>query len=341
MANDVVFTVEGKGKNLKKTANEAGDIGKNVDKSNAALDKAGAKQDAYNRREKGIFQTNLSSGKAYSKLAQNIGGGGSSSLVAAYATLAANVFALTAAFNALRNASQFEQLVQGLNAVGDAAGRNLTHLGEKLQEVTGHAISAERAMRAVAIGTSAGFSAEQLEKLTTVARGASIALGRDMGDAMDRLIRGAAKLEPEILDELGIMVRLDDATSDYAATINKTAGQLTQFERRMAFVTAINEQGLEKFEGIAKAVDPTPYDQLAASLDNLMKTGLGLVNTFLTPMINLMANSTGVLVGTITLFASTISRQMLPFLHDTADSARRAAETNLRNIIPPSHLVSH
>lgn len=326
MANDVVFTVEGKGKNLKKTANEAGDIGKNVDKSNAALDKAGKKQDSYNRREKGIFQTNLSSGKAYSKLAQNIGGGGSSSLVAAYATLAANVFALTAAFNALRNASQFEQLVQGLNAVGDAAGRNLTHLGEKLQEVTGHAISAERAMRAVAIGTSAGFSAEQLEKLTTVARGASIALGRDMGDAMDRLIRGAAKLEPEILDELGIMVRLDDATSDYAATINKTAGQLTQFERRMAFVTAINEQGLEKFEGIAKAVDPTPYDQLAASLDNLMKTGLGLVNTFLTPMINLMANSTGVLVGTITLFASTISRQMLPFLHDTADSARRAAE---------------
>ena len=121
MANDVVFTVEGKGKNLKKTAGEAGNIGKNVDKSNEALDRAGKKQDAYNRREKGIFQSNLPSGKAYSKLAQNIGGGGSSSLVGAYATLAANVFALTAAFNALRNASQFEQLVEGLNAVGDAA----------------------------------------------------------------------------------------------------------------------------------------------------------------------------------------------------------------------------
>ena len=49
MANDVVFTVEGKGKNLKKTAKDAGDIGKNVDASNAALDRAGGKQDAYNR----------------------------------------------------------------------------------------------------------------------------------------------------------------------------------------------------------------------------------------------------------------------------------------------------
>ena len=118
MANDVVFTVEGKGKNLKKTANEAGDIGKNVDKSNAALDKAGKKQDSYNRREKGIFQTNLSSGKAYSKLAQNIGGGGSSSLVAAYATLAANVFALTAAFNAFqsRNTAAVEGPLEDLPA---------------------------------------------------------------------------------------------------------------------------------------------------------------------------------------------------------------------------------
>ena len=35
------------------------------------------------------------------------GGGGSSGLVAAYATLAANVFAATAAFNAFRSAAAF------------------------------------------------------------------------------------------------------------------------------------------------------------------------------------------------------------------------------------------
>ena len=322
---DVKFTVEGKGKNLKKTAQEAGDIGKNVDKSNAALDRAGGKQDAYNRREKGIYQTNLSSGKAYSKLAQNIGGGGSSSLVGAYATLAANVFALSAAFHALRDAAQFEQLVEGLNAVGDAAGRNLGHLGERLKEITDNAISAERAMRAVAVGTSAGFSAVQLEKLTTVAKGASIALGRDMGDAMDRLVRGAAKLEPEILDELGIMVRLDEATENYAAQIGKTAGALTQFERRMAFINAINEQGLEKFESIAESVDPVPYDQLAASLNNLGKAFLGLVNGALRPFIDLLASSQTALVGATALFASTITRQMLPALHNMAGNARQAA----------------
>jgi len=326
MANDVVFTVEGKGKNLKKTADDAGNIGKNVDKSNAALDRASTKQNTYNKQEKGIYQTNLSSGKAYSKLAQTIGGGGSSALVGAYATLAANVFALTAAFNALRSAAQFEQLTQGLEAVGDAAGRNLGHLGEKLREVTDNAISAERALKAVAVGTSAGFSATQLEQLTVVAKGASLALGRNMEDAMDRLVRGAAKLEPEILDELGIMVRLDDATSDYAATLGKTASDLTQFERRMAFVNAINEQGIDKFGQIAESVDPVAYDQLAASLDGLLKSLLSVVNIGLRPLIDFMANSTAGLTGGLILFASTITRQMAPALHNIAGNAREAAK---------------
>ena len=57
-----------------------------------------------------------------------------------------------------------------------------------------------------------------------------LALGRDLGDAFDRLVRGAAKLEPEILDELGIMVRLDDAVQQYATELGKSANELTSFE---------------------------------------------------------------------------------------------------------------
>ena len=40
---------------------------------------------------------------------------------------------------------------------------------------------------------SAGFDSEQLEGLTKVAKGASLALGRDMEDALSRLARGAAR----------------------------------------------------------------------------------------------------------------------------------------------------
>ena len=50
---------------------------------------------------------------------------GSNGLVGAYATLAANVFALTAAFGALSRASALQQLEKALVATGNAAGANL------------------------------------------------------------------------------------------------------------------------------------------------------------------------------------------------------------------------
>ena len=253
-------------------------------------------------------------------------GSGSSGLVGAYATLMANVFALTAAFGELRRAAALEQVVQGLEATGAAAGVNLAFASTKLQEVTGFAISAEEALKGMALGASAGFSTSQMEGLATVARGASIALGRDMGDAMDRLTRGTAKLEPEILDELGIMVRLDDATTEYAATLGKTADDLTQYERRQAFLNATLEQGQKKFKDVIEAADTNPYDRLAAAMNNLVKSGLTLVNKVLGPLASMLANSTGALIGAVVLFGSTISRQLLPGLSDMAKGVASAAQ---------------
>ena len=43
-------------------------------------------------------------------------------------------------------------------------------------------------------------------ELAEVAKNAAGALGRDVNDALDRLTRGVTKLEPELLDEIGIMV---------------------------------------------------------------------------------------------------------------------------------------
>lgn len=141
---------------------------------------------------------------------------GSGGLVGAYAALAANVFAITAGFGVLSRSSALNQLEQGLIAVGNAAGQNLPYVSKQLKILTDNAISTEQAMRSTALAISAGFSTKDLLDLTKVAKGASIALGRDMGDALDRLVRGTAKLEPEILDELGIMVKIEKATEDYA-----------------------------------------------------------------------------------------------------------------------------
>jgi len=286
-------------------------VSQKAEQAAKSTEKLANSRDRYSKGEKGVAGATSNSTKAFSKMQQSIGSG-SSGLVAAYATLAANIFALTAAFGVLRRAAAFEQLTAGLDEVGAASGRNLPFTARKLQEVTDGAISAEQALRATAVASSAGFSSGQLEKLTKVAKGASIALGRDMGDALDRLVRGTAKLEPEILDELGIIVRLDDATRDYAAALGKTATDLTTFERQQAFLNATTEQGLKKFGDIAESLDANPYDQLAASFANLAQTGLELANKVLVPIVNLLAESPGALLGVLILFTKSIASSLLP-----------------------------
>ena len=297
-------------------------VGKDADRAAAGLDKARKSGDKYQKVQKGIGQTGLSSAKGFSKMAGSIQGG----LVPAYATLAAHVFAVTAAFGVLSRAQAVKQLNEGLLFTGRAAGDNLTIVTKNLKEITDNAISSADAMRALAVGVSAGFSESQMEGLTRVAKGASLALGRDMTDALDRLVRGAAKLEPEILDELGIMVRLDDATEKYAASLGIAVGELTQFERRMAFTNEIIEQGQSKFGALSQSVASNPFNQLASTFDNLVKSGMNLLNSVFGPIAGFLAGSTTALVGAIGALGTGVVTMMIPALTQGGQAAREFAD---------------
>ena len=248
----IEFQIVQKGGKISAIAKETDQLTKAQDKAAGSQKKLTKQQDmGYGRQKQGLVQT-ANSTKNFSKLANTIDGdgGGGTSLVGAYATLAANVFAASAAFNALSRAAEFQQLQQGLEIVGNQSGRTLSVLADNLRDATDGALSLEQASRGAALGVSGGFGAKELTGLAEIAKGASIALGRDLGDAFDRLTRGAIKLEPEILDELGIMVRLDDAVEKYAAQLGKSAGALSQLERRQAFMNEILEQGATKFGDI-------------------------------------------------------------------------------------------
>jgi hypothetical protein len=323
--NDISFKVVATADGFDIVRSKQKGLADSIDKTNKStkdLDKTQEKN--YGRQKQGLIQT-ANGTKNFSKLSQSIGGG-SSGLVGAYATLAANVFAASAAFNAFRQAAAFEQLVEGFTFMANESGRTTSIVVDRLKEITGEALSTQEALQGASLALSAGFSTTQLEGLAKVARGASLALGRNLNDAFDRLTRGAIKLEPEILDELGIMVRLDDATDAYANTLGKTSAQLTQFQRQTAFLTAINEQGAKKYGDIADAIDVNPYDKLAAAFTDLTKAGLTSINTVLIPIANLFSGSGSAMIGGLVLFGSTILTSMIPALGQMSQRAADAAD---------------
>jgi hypothetical protein len=328
--NKVAFEVVVTSKGFKVVQQEQGKLAASLDKTDKKTKNLNKTQDKhYGRQKQGLIQT-ANSTKNFSKLSQTIDGGGSgTSLVGAYATLAANVFAASAAFNALSRAAEFEKLREGLEIVGNQSGRTLSILADNLREATGMALSLEQAMSAAAIGISGGFGERELEGLAKVAKGAALTLGRSLPDAFDRLTRGAIKLEPEILDELGIMVRLDDAVEKYAAQLGKSVGSLTQMERRQAFMNEILEQGTAKFGDIAEAVDPTPYQKLGAAFGDLTKNIFTFFNETLglNVVVGILANSTTALGGAMLIFGSTIATQIVPALGQMAEKTAVVAES--------------
>ena len=323
--NKIVFEVVATSKGFKVVQDQQEKLGKSVDKNTKSFKEGNKKQDDYfNRQEKGVIGV-ANGTKSFSKMQQTIGSG-SSGLVGAYATLAANVFAATAAFNALRQAAQVETLAQGFDFLANAAGRSSDIIAGKLREITNNAVSLEEALRSSAIAITSGFGTKEIEELTLVARNASIALGRNLGDSLDRLFRGVAKLEPEILDELGIMVRLDSAVENYANQLGKAGSDLSDFERRQAFLNATIAQGALKYGDLTEELDPNPYDQLASAFADLTREGITFLNTFITPLVSILANNKGTLLGVLILFASTIVSTMFPVLAQLGDRQIQAAK---------------
>jgi hypothetical protein len=264
---------------------------------------------SHQRGLKGVGELTNNGTHAFSKMARTMDG----TLVPAYATVAANVFALTAAFGALERAADLQILIDSAETLAVQTGRSLTGLATSMKEVTGNAISMKEALTSASIAASAGFDNSTIEQLTKVARNASVALGREMTDSLNRVFKGAIKAEPELLDELGIILRLDTAARKYAVTLNKTAAELTTFEKQQAVVNDVIEQGEKKF-GRLSDVDPNPYTQLAAAFHDVSAALISVISIPINPAIEFLTDNIASLISILILFSTSVLKRAFPAL---------------------------
>lgn len=322
--NGLTFVIDFLTKGLKEANSGINSVGKGTRAASQGYQDAEKHaHNYYNTQEKGTIGT-ANSTKSFSKLAETMGS--SSGIVGAYATLAANVFAVSAAFNALRGAAQVQQIQQGLEAMGNRVGTTLSVAARNLQQISNMTLTYEQSLRSTAQISSAGLGTKAVEDLGKVANNVSVALGRNMSDSMDRLTRGVVKLEPELLDELGLMTRIAPAVDVYANKVGKSVTQLSTFERQQAFLNAIVLEGTAKFDGLAESAGNTRnLDLLGATFTNLTNNILGFVNKAGLPLAGIFS-SQGIMLAGMLLFASTISKQLLPGLSNLHVGSQKAAQ---------------
>ena len=270
-------------------------------------------------RVRGSMGSTGAAGRDFANQAQGLGG-----LVRLYATYAANVFAVSAAFSALSNAMDTTNMVRGLDQLGASSGVAMGALAKQFTEASGGAISLRESMEATAKAISSGMTQKQFLQLGDVAKKASQALGVNMSDAVSRLTRGITKLEPELLDELGIFTKVGKASEDYARSIGKSVDSLTDFEKRQAFANAVLKEGIDKFNEID--IPTNPYDKLLASLKNIAQTILEVLNKAFGPLVDILSASPAALTAGIAALGSMIVKQAIPAVANYRDELRKTAQ---------------
>ena len=208
------------------------------------------------KQNRGIIGTKGGGGD-FSHMASGMGG-----FVGVYAEIAAKTFALGAAFRALKEAADFGVLIKGMTAYQNVTGSALLSITSDIQKITQGTVEFKQAAQGVTMATAAGFDPEQIRAMGTAATNAGMALGRDLGDAYDRVIKGVTKAEPELLDELGIILRLETASKKYAkrlneqdSTLNKSAKNLTTYEKQQAVLAEVLEQADKKFGKLGNTME--------------------------------------------------------------------------------------
>ncbi len=180
-----------------------------------------------------------------------------------------------AAIKAERLGVATTNLAKGLGLTADA-------LVEGIQQASGGTIDKLTALEAANKAMMFGVidSQAEMSKLAEVATVLGAAMGQDAATSINDLTTALGRQSPLILDNLGLLTDVEGWQRQYADSLGKTVAQLTEAEKKQAFVNGALAEAARKADelgGIAPTA-ATGIDRLSAAWKDL-KTTVGKNST--------------------------------------------------------------
>ena len=114
-------------------------------------------------------------------------------------------------------------------------------------------------------------NSDEMAEMFDMAQRLGRALGVDTKRSIESLVTGLGRQSVKMLDNIGIIVKSNDAYEDYAKANGLVASQLTDTQKRQAFFNAALTSGRKKMKQLGPETSSTQdsFDSLAATIDNL------------------------------------------------------------------------
>ena len=143
----------------------------------------------------------------------------------------------------------------------------------KLKEATNGTMSEfdlfQQANNAMILGVSK--NSDEMAEMFDIAQRLGRALGKDTASSVESLITGIGRQSRLMLDNIGIIVKADEAYASYAKKLGISVDQLTDAEKKQAFLTSAMESARTKVKEIGVEIETNQdvYDNLGRATAEL------------------------------------------------------------------------
>ena len=194
----------------------------------------------------------------------------------AWLQAAAAVVAVKGAWDVAEMSAKAEQQKVAFSNLAASYGQDSDMLINKLRDISDQTIDTATMINRAGTAMMMGIAPDEIVKLMEIARATARMTGQDVSAAFSDISLAVGRQSKMILDNLGIIVSVEKANQDYAAQLGKTSKELSDAERKQAFMNATIKGGSELMETLGEQSGTTTdkMEQFAA-LCNDIKIVLG------------------------------------------------------------------
>lgn len=167
-------------------------------------------------------------------------------------------------------AGRFEGVKKSFNSLAASQGQDAKAMLANMKELSRGTVSDMKLMEQANNALLLGLPVDRFGDMLKVAQTASVATGQSMDFMLNSIVTGLGRGSKLMLDNLGILVNVEKANKDYANAMGIVGRELTDNEKKQAFVNAALETGLENAEklGSGNLTLSQSMDVLKSNLDN-------------------------------------------------------------------------
>jgi len=184
-------------------------------------------------------------------------------------------------------ASKIESMGRAFNTLIGSTEGSRSSL-EKLKNATNDTMSEfdlfQQANNAMVLGVSK--NSDEMAEMFDIAQRLGRALGRDTASSVESLVTGIGRQSRLMLDNIGIIVKADEAYESYAKQLGINVEQLTDAEKKQAFLQATMESARAKVKTLGAETLTTQdvYDKLSSASSDLASATGNVLAPLMTTM---------------------------------------------------------